>query len=895
MEKLISSFYKSNKFLYLLIAFFFLAISPLMAQSSATYINVTVNVYNKIQVDNNGKKEIKKIPLEEYVPFYWGIFTNKKTAEEVCNFVRENNGVAPSKYEDFTGISIGMLDNQVAFIDGYMYIMTYDFQSSCIVKIVREDESYEIKDDETDHKWVSQKKIKGKNNYEINLVIQQLNEASISKKQKSGDRVGGTLRPRPKNNTEIFPIYIKRDSTFLRDKTRFVVQTYAVDCITEDTVALCTPLVLENDEYHTLQNRRKDFNYMERDSLHIGYMDKYHLKKGDTLLIDTFIVFHKPKGMESRHFRGPYKTFLEDYHHVIDSFGWEGTCLYRDAWKFLNYGDVTGKIELSQKEFFEKARIKVNNVTKTLGLTYVRGKDVIVDNEENDSIKRELLHILSAYDVLKPKITGFSSPEGGYSKNEDLAKRRGRQAANFLRINCDIEPKVATWEDVAAELDKMNQPEEAAFIRQAISESKEKEPLYDNSINAKLKNRDINRYNEVIEPALEHLRKIEFSFGYVDSRPMEPQEAVADYYRNKRYFLSGDSVCRYSNGDFFNLYLMIKDEAEQDTITMLAYKKLYELDQFRHIQKFSPYVINRMALLSIKQGKPDSTILKPLIDRKSISVIDRPYTPFGADYQYIINRKEVVQNQALIMFLMDNITEADTLLSELKHQKKADATVMKFIRYVDLINFEGVNDLNDDEAKRYNEAKRAVLSNDLNKAILYSELPEWGKTEEARNRWINLLDDNDPRKWYLKGLAWVKDACKEKNRQMLNTFAMKPFKEVAPEILDSLKDYNRKEYNLYMQRLEEYKKMKEEDMKNKNLDVDNIPYYLAYFQHCFDLDTSGKHTFLRYYFNEGLVDDETRRQFPYKREDVEKYRKLFRMLKRYDNDVSDNLTKLNKQ
>ena len=242
---------------------------------------------------------------------------------------------------------------------------------------------------------------------------------------------------------------------------------------------------------------------------------------------------------------------------------------------------------------------------------------------------------------------------------------------------------------------------------------------------------------------------------------------------------------------------------------------------------------------------------------------------------------------------MNNIAEADTLLTSLKDQNKADATVMKFIRYVDLINFEGVSDLNDDEAQRYDDAKKAVLSNDLNKAILYSELPEWGKTEEARNKWINLLDDNDPRKWYLKGLAWVKDAGKETNRQVLKTFAMMPFKELAPNDLDSLRDYNRKEYNLYLQRLEEYKKMKEEDIKDRNLDVDNIPYYLAYFQHCFDLDTSDKRTFLRYYFNEGLVDDETRRQFPYKRENVEKYRKLFRMLKRFDNDISNKLLKQN--
>ena len=359
--------------------------------------------------------------------------------------------------------------------------------------------------------------------------------------------------------------------------------------------------------------------------------------------------------------------------------------------------------------------------------------------------------------------------------------------------------------------------------------------------------------------------------------------------------MSGDSVCRYSNGDFFNLYYMIKDEAEQDTVTMIAYKKLYDLDKFRSKQKFFPYLINRMALLKIKQGKPDSTILKPLIDT-TMTVVNYNNPPFGMNYKYFINRKEVIQNQAVIMFMMNNIHAADKLLSLLKKENALDSTVKRFISYVDLINFQTQGKLSDEEKKRYDDAKKAVLANDLNKAILYSELKEWGKTLEAREKWTNLMEDNDPRKWYLKALTWVVDAGMEdpSHRLKIKTYAMMPFKDLSSDYLDSLKSFNKKKYDLYMQQKAEYQQMKAEDSKDKNLDVDNIPYYLAYFQHCFDLDDSPKGVFKRYYFNEGLVDDETRKKYPYRREDIPKYRKLFRMLKKYDNSVRERLLKSSK-
>lgn len=879
-------------FRLLILSTLFLVPNACVKAQTPTTVRVKAHIINKYWDEKNKETKRDNLPDEEV---YYGVFHDKATADAALKYAKEHDGKPLEKYKQYCGVSLidGSFETP-AFINGYIYVLSNDFEGSYVIPIKEDNSEYTLNDPQRT-KVVLAKKRRNKEEvgfenqyYEVYLEVNRLAGAEKVSKTKPKPRTGGTIRPRRHNGTEIFPIYIYRDSTYLRNSTRLIIQTYAVDCTTEDTVALCEPIVLENSDYHELQDKRKNFDYFECDPLGKGYQgnivngkENYTMKQGEPLLVDTSIEFVKPKGMEKRHFKGPYKVSLEDYHHVIDSFMWDGTCLSRDAWKFLNYGNVYGEIPLTKEEFYEEPKIQINNVSRSLGLLYVRGKDILRDTPENDSIKDELLKVLRAFDVLNPKIVGYSSPEGGYQGNLDLARRRGQQAANLIRKNCAIEPKVATWGDVARELDEMRHPEEANAIRQYMSESKDS--LYGTDIGTKAKG--LSTYQDVVEPALERLRKMEFHFGYIDSRPMTPREIVKHYMKNKKYFLSHDSICRYSNGDFFNLYYTIKDSVEHDTITMIAYEKLSLLSKDFWKQKFAPYVINRMALLKIKEGKPDSTILRPLINL-STRVIDQNWRPsFVSQYTIKMNRKEVLQNQALTMFLLDNINEADTLLTWIKEQNKADATVMRFIRYVDLLNFEGM-DRTPEEEERYQAAKNSVLASNANKAILYSELPEWEKVEEARNKWIDLMDDKDPKKWYLKGIAWASSAGKEKTRSNVTSSVLK-FQSLPQEVLDSLKINDNDAYRAYIEKLNEYKQEVKEDEETKDVDVSKIPYYLAYFQHCFDIDKSENQTYKRYYFDEGLVDDDTRKLYPYKRENIPAYRKLFRMLKRYDDGVRD--------
>lgn len=815
-----------------------------------------------VQVLVNSKDEGIESKSEEV---YYGFFRDRATAEKASEELEKADGdmsKVPKKYKNYINSSVGgsfVID--YAFVGGCVFVMTSDLNKK---------EFIDIK--------------KGITNYTQIIDVARSKEVTVRNKNKTKrNRTGGTIPIRKRNGKDIFTIHIERDSSYNRHPSRIIIQVNAVDCMTDDVVDLCTPIVYESEDYHVLQDKRKDYDFFHKDPLAKGYLSSVTLKVGEPLVIDTFIEFTRPKGFENHKFRGPYMMYREDYHHVIDSAGWEGTCLDRDPWKFLDYSKAYGSIPLDREEFYEEPGIQINNVTKKLDLLFEKGKSILRDTYENDSVRQEILQTLRAYDVVNTKIKAYSSPEGGYQRNLDLARGRAEAGARLLGLNCGKEHQVTTWKDVIEELEKDHHFEEASFIRDKLSSITSSDSLYNAGIGTALKG--LPTYTEIVEPALARLRKMELSFGYIESRPMTDVEVVKHYYKNKHFILSGDSACRYTNGDFFNLYNNVRDSLEQDTITMMAYKKLSSLGDEYYKQQFAPYVMNRMAILKMQQGKPDTTILKPLIDQSIARIgVERQFS-ITKKYKTVINRKEIVQNQALAMFFSDNIAEADTLLSWLRSSGNADANVTKFLRYIDLINFEGEDNLTDEEYDRYEAAKSFVLNSDVNKAILYAELHDWKKYEEARDKWINLLDDDNPRKWYLKALAWSEEseAGKEKIRSEVLKMDGRDFEMLPPAVLDSLNEYDDKSYDSYMKEYAEHEDGLALDKKSTDVDVRLVPFYLAYFQHCFDIDKSPNKTYKRYYFNEGNVSDELRKKYPYLEENVEAYRKLFRMLKRYDN------------
>ena len=224
-------------------------------------------------------------------------------------------------------------------------------------------------------------------------------------------------------------------------------------------------------------------------------------------------------------------------------------------------------------------------------------------------------------------------------------------------------------------------------------------------------------------------------------------------------------------------------------------------------------------------------------------------------------------------------------------------------------------------------AKNYVLNiSDENKAILYSEIPDWGNTKGGMD-YVDMMPDESAKKWYLKGILWAQIAWRELSSKLKLTPGMEidaereireqlePKEENNDDKLDigggfflltedeetdlMATDYNR--YALYNQQKEKYMEehdgqlpqvVKKEKPKNADddIEIDNIPFYLAYFQHCFELEPQ----FKRMYFNEAHVPEDMRKIYKYKRAQIPAYDKLFRLLQAYEErKEQEKLEKLN--
>lgn len=184
-------------------------------------------------------------------------------------------------------------------------------------------------------------------------------------------------------------------------------------------------------------------------------------------------------------------------------------------------------------------------------------------------------------------------------------------------------------------------------------------------------------------------------------------------------------------------------------------------------------------------------------------------------------------------------------------------------------------DITDPEkVAKIKEAERYVLSTgDANRAIIYTELHGYlNKSRKECEALIDRMPDDNPKKWYLKGIIWADEWGREPQIDDYSA-ANSGFKELTEEEENELLRTDPEKAEEYYKQLDEYKKKN----TGPQLDVSKVPFYLAYFQHSFDLEPK----FIRLYRNEGNVNDDIRKKSKYMRKDIPAYRKKFEILKAY--------------
>lgn len=685
----------------------------------------------------------------------------------------------------------------------------------------------------------------GKLDYTVTLVTKTtLKEVNVQGKNRVPDVV---VKPVPGMDTGSdvsFNINFQLRAGMVNDDCRIIVQPAAMDCLTEDTVAYLQPATFEGAKYHALQDRRKGFDFYRNDSLARGYDSTVIIKEDYPVVVNYNVSYHKAN--KDRTYKGVYRYVVEDYHHLLYDNGWDGTgsCLAFKPFKFLDFSDGGAEMELTQ-EFMTPPEDNIRKVNTTLNLTFEQGKgNVLTADSTNELNMKKLVKELQSAGgtVFKFTIQGCSSPEGGFDKNKNLAIERANYAKNLVRpylrgvtINTE-EPVVYTWKDVLEEVKKRGNQDVADQVANVIANTEEK------YVYGTLKGLPF--FDSDIVPALSSLRAMKCTYLVELKHIMNEDEVAEFYYSNKESLKSGRSGL-LSDGDYYNLFRAVTDSAELDTITELAYKHVVSQPAYENLP-LAPYVANRMALLNIRRGMPDANVLRPFIDfTKKINgwhIVDM-------DTKYKVNRPEQLINQAITYFQDGKIDTASYILVDCgsgdgfvpksERTKKMRMYITFSRNYIAMLN----GGLDASKVAATKEAADYVFSTGKeNKAILFTELhANLDKTREDCEALIDQLDDSNPKKWYLKGIIWSDEAGKE---PALDGDVSEPADD------DPFAD---------------------DDEKKDN---DKIPHYLAYFQHCFDLEPKYK----RFYFNEGNVSDKLRKAHPYRKKEIPAYRELFKRI-----------------
>lgn len=652
------------------------------------------------------------------------------------------------------------------------------------------------------------------------------------------------------DGTQIFPIKLALDADLLRNDSRLIVKCIALDCQTEDTVDYFMSMVYEGDKYHVLQDKRKDYAFFLNDSLSKVYRSTFEdLSWNDEIgrmEIDTTCTFVKPDVKKS--YRCLIKYNIEDYHDTYSEGEELGGCLSIRPFKFLDFSSSVPEMEL-REDFKEEEEMTSKEIERDLDLKFVTGKSILREDSLNDILASALIDELKSYGVrlVNPKIIGAASPEGSNATNQSLASQRADVARRMILphlvkgISISKDIKVYTWSDVADRLEQNGMKIQADAVRAKIQEIGADQDLpLDRAIYA------LSCYNDTIKPLLQTFQIMKCSYNYVKEHVFTPEQVVEEFNKYKEEYRTGKK--QFTSSDYYNLFANITDSIDRDTLINMAYRYLTRPGNPYIFDKLTPYVFDLKQKMNQRLGISDTTMLAELIDWNTPNItFDGGRTNKIIDGQAVaINRAEHLVTQAISYFYHQKFAKSQAYLDWVKNKGGYVQGMEKLEHFMNLKTYgplESLGMLNPEQQRKLDAAKDHIMGNSVeNRAILYTEM-NFGTYAEAE-KYIDMLDDANPKKWYLKGLIWAKRT----NNKLLE--------DVQPDL----------------------SKYDDDQAESDDLELNKIPHYLAYFHHCFKL----RPEYRKFYFNDGQINEKQRERYPYIRTQVPAYDKLFKLLQKRD-------------
>ncbi|MCR5002828.1 MAG: hypothetical protein K5984_00510 [Bacteroidales bacterium] len=435
---------------------------------------------------------------------------------------------------------------------------------------------------------------------------------------------------------------------------RMIVQPILIESLTRDTVSFLRPFVVDGKQYALTQLRRQDYKMEANDPLTDYIRQGVNLERqAQTFAWKDSIRLKDPNKEYTVLGVVQFENYKYIYRHKTLVFS---TARNRRPTKFIE--PVGGPYALDPDDYKEAPRKVQHDVSAEMSLTFKIGKAEFDDaNPQNkaslDALKEDLYRVTheEGSHLNEFVIECTSSPDGNYSRNLELSRRRMASAQktikNFLpeylrdRVYWRT-PKVnvASWNEVADLLESEGENEVAAKVRKVVSENPGRQDRQSYLV------KKLDEYRDVVVPVLPQLRKVRYEYVQEVFREYSPSEIMRKY---------NSGVRKFEPYEYWTLFQEVKDTAALERLYRDAneeYKALYG----------KPWILpsNALACLYLERGQVDTTLLAPFIDYNLTHSDLSIYNQNTRKYD-IYNPSPVVANQLMMFLANKSYPEASVL------------------------------------------------------------------------------------------------------------------------------------------------------------------------------------------------------------------------------------------
>lgn len=587
-------------------------------------------------------------------------------------------------------------------------------------------------------------KVRGRE--EINVVVeatQMLQEAVTQAERKKKTKKGTKPKITGKSVDMVGYYYLDKEKMgevegVGKTNARLVAQAYVVNSDGTDTVHYFEPRVYTGEQFKKTQKHwSNDYLQLLADSI-----PRKLTEATDSVHIPIQYEFDDPSVL----YYCKANIWIEDYQHIYytDTMALFNTGRVSRPFQFLEYS--FDKYELDRENPYYKKLPKKEKVAtpKNMKLKF-KPSSAELDKKDAatmaalDSLKTELAEICKdEFSQLKElHFKGYSSPDGQYAKNDPLSKSRTRTVFNEVfyglprwaqdRVFHTDSGFVATWENVAALMEKDSLVSEAAQIREVIAK-------HPNSMDAQwtamLK---LPFYKTSMAKYRDELRSVKCEHITEVFRALEPHEIFAKYQDESQGFKYGNRFMTLN--EYWHLFEMVEDEKELERLYIRAKRHAMNTER-----KEWALPNNKLAIMYMNRKQVDTTLLAPFIDEKYGPNQEVTIDLYGT--KAYVNDDAIVANQVQMLMLAGEYDRAEEISSIIENEHPMLRAIVRCLG--GFIDYENPNELPTIELIRKSSPRNEVIVN-LSMAEDFPELFD-STTVHALNR----LPAEDPLTDYLR-------------------------------------------------------------------------------------------------------------------------------------------------